>query len=113
MQPASRFRIRAEALAIALLLAGCAGTTFDTHDDLTVSTQVKIALLDDVRLGGDRLDATTLHGVVTLSGTVASQADIDRAIAIASKVPGVKDVKSELKIGSGPRPPIPATSSPS
>lgn len=47
-----------------------------------------------------RLQASTLNGVVTLSGTVPSPADVDRARAAAKRVPGVRDVKSELKIGS-------------
>ena len=39
------------------------------------------------------------QGVVTLSGTVGTQADVDRAVAVARRVPGVRDVKSELKVG--------------
>ena len=100
MRSVYKFRLQAGLLVFSLQLAGCVGATYDTHDDLTISTHVKIALLDDVRVGGDRLDAATLHGVVTLSGTVSSQADADRAIAVASKVRGVKAVKSELKISS-------------
>ena len=106
MQSASRSRPHTRLLVLASLvtaLAGCAGATYDTHDDLTVSTHVKIAFLDDVRLGAFRLDASTLHGVVTLSGTVPSQGDVDRAIAVASKVRGVKAVKSDLKIASSPQ----------
>jgi hypothetical protein len=105
MRSASRFRRHTKLLVCASLaaaFAGCAGALYDTHDDLTVSTHVKIALLDDVRLGGYRLDAATLHGVVTLSGTVPAQGDVDRAIAVASKVRGVKAVKSDLKIVSSP-----------
>jgi osmotically-inducible protein OsmY len=33
-----------------------------------------------------------------VSGTVKSQADADAAIAVARKVRGARDVKSELKI---------------
>ena len=67
---------------------------------MTISTKVKIELLADPALGALRLDASTLNGVVTLSGTVPSQADADRAVAAAKRVPGVRGVKSELKIGS-------------
>jgi osmotically-inducible protein OsmY len=83
-----------------LSTASCTSATYDTHDDLTISTQVKIALIADPRLGEFRIDAATLHGVVTLQGMVPSQADVDEAIAVARKVRGVKDVKSELKVGS-------------
>jgi osmotically-inducible protein OsmY len=91
--------LRAWGLVLALLLTGCATATYDTHDDLTVSTQVKIALLDDARLGGFRLDASTNHGVVTLTGTVPTVADVDYAIAVARHVRGVKNVTSDLRLG--------------
>jgi len=95
-------------LVVGLLMAGCASATYDTHDDLTISTQVKIALIDDARLGDFRINATTSHGVVTLLGSVPTQADVDRAIANARRVRGVKDVKSELKV-AGFQLPLPAS----
>jgi hyperosmotically inducible protein len=91
--------LRAWGLALVLLLAGCATATYDTHDDLTVSTHVKIALLDDARLGAFRIDATTIHGVVTLTGTVPTVADSDYAIAVARHVRGVKNAISDLRVG--------------
>ena len=96
--------MRASIVAIVLLVAACTSATYDTHDDLTISTQVKIALIQDARLGEFRINAATSHGVTTLQGTVPSQADVDHAIAIARHVRGVKDVKSELKLQ------LPATS---
>ena len=87
------------AWSLALLLAGCAPATYDTHDDLTVSTHVKIALLDDARLGAFRVDASTIHGVVTLTGTVPTVADSDYAIGVARHVRGVKTVISDLRVG--------------
>ena len=89
---------QAEVLVLILLLSGCAATTSRTTDDLTTTTRVKIALLNDARVGGLRLDVKTFQGVVTLSGTVKSQADEQAAIAAARKIQGVRDVKSELKI---------------
>ena len=76
--------------------------------------QTAKALIDDARLGDYRINAATLHGVVTLQGNVPSKADVDHAIAVARKVRGVKDVKSELKV-AGFQPPAaghqrPATS---
>ena len=90
--------MRAAIVAIALMSAACVSATYDTHDDLTVSTQVKIALLQDARLGEFRINAATSHGVTTLQGSVPSQGDADHAIEIARKVRGVKDVKSELAL---------------
>ncbi|HEY2434539.1 MAG TPA: BON domain-containing protein [Vicinamibacterales bacterium] len=82
---------------VALLTSGCA--PHQPSDDLTISTEVKIALLADRELGLLRLQATTLNGVVTLSGAVPSQTDVDRAVAAAKRVAGVHAVKSELKVG--------------
>jgi osmotically-inducible protein OsmY len=100
------FRLPAEVLLLALLLSACAAATYDTHDDLTISTEVKIALLADRELGALRLDAKTDRGVVTLIGTVKDQPQADRAVSIARRVRGVRDVKSELvtssRSGSGP-----------
>jgi hyperosmotically inducible periplasmic protein len=80
-----------------VLLAGCAAAN-RTHDDLTTTTQVKIALLSDTQVGGLRLDVTTFQGVVTLAGTVRSAADQQRAISLAKRIQGVRDVRSQLKI---------------
>jgi hypothetical protein len=91
-------RLQAEVLLIALVLAGCAATTSGANDDATISTRVKIALLDDPQLGPERLDARAFQGVVTLSGTVTSEAEEHKAIAVAKTVRGVKAVKSEIKI---------------
>ena len=85
-------------LLMSFLLAACSTATFDTRDDLTISTHVKTALLNDPGVAGSRLGVETFQGVVTLSGTVPSAADVDRAIATARKVRGVKDVKSSLKV---------------
>jgi osmotically-inducible protein OsmY len=92
------FRLQAEGLLLAVLLSACAATTSRTADDLTTTTQVKIALLNDARVGGLRLDVKTFQGVVTLSGTVKSDADAQQAMAVARTVHGVRRVASELKI---------------
>ena len=83
---------------MALLSPACSTATFDTRDDLTISAQVKTALLNEPGVGALRLGVETFQGVVTLSGTVPNAADVDRAIAAARKVRGVKDVKSSLKV---------------
>jgi hyperosmotically inducible protein len=92
------FRLQAEVLLLFVLLTGCAATTSRTNDDLTTSTQVKIALLSDAQVGGLRLDVKTFQGVVTLAGTVRSPADEARAVMLAKRIQGVRDVKSELKL---------------
>ena len=88
------------ALLLLLLLFPAACAPRQPADDLTISTKVKIELLADPQLGRLRLEASTLNAVVTLSGTVPTQADADRAVAVAKRAPGVREVKANLKIGS-------------
>lgn len=101
MPRACSFRLHTGLLfVLVLLLGGCGATTSWTKDDPSISTHVKIALLNDPQVAAYRLDAKTSGGVVTLSGTVTTQAEIDRALDVARKVKGVKDVLSELRVGS-------------
>jgi len=90
---------RACSLLLLLTLAGCGAATSWTKDDPSISTHVKIALLNDAQVAPYRIDAKTSGGVVTLSGTVPAQAHLDRALEVARKVKGVKDVRSDLKVG--------------
>lgn len=85
-------------LILVLLLSGCAAATNRSSDDLSTTTQVKIALLNAQQVGPLRLDVRTSQGVVTLSGTVRTQAQADQAVAAAKKIRGVRSVTSELKI---------------
>ena len=88
-------------LAIALMApfaAGCGKSVGETIDDATITTRVKTALLNDKDVGGLRIDVDTTLAVVTLSGTVRTPAEADRAVAIARQINGVKDVKSTLQI---------------
>lgn len=85
-------------LVLVVMLGGCGPAIYGTRDDATIATRVKIALLNDPQVGPLRLDARTSQGIVTLSGTVRSQAEADSAIAVARKVRGARDVRSELKI---------------
>ena len=78
--------------------AACGPSVEQTIDDATVSTQVKTALVGDAEIGGMRIDVDTFKGVVTLSGAVKTAAQRDKAVALTSKVQGVKDVKSTLQI---------------
>jgi osmotically-inducible protein OsmY len=83
-------------LIFLLTLAGCA--PHHPIDDMTLSTQVKIELLQDATLAAARLDVSSLNGVVTLSGTVPTQEAADRAVALARRVHGVRGVRSRLKL---------------
>ena len=72
-------------------------TTRTAPDDAYITTRVKTALLNDAEITG-RIDVDTVGGVVTLSGSVKTAAERDKAIALARKVTGVTDVKSALQV---------------
>lgn len=66
-------------------------------EDATITARVKTALLNDPQISATKIDVTTADGVVTLTGTVRSEAEAARAIDLARQVGGVKDVKSTLR----------------
>ena len=84
---------------LAPLLAGACGKSVGaTIDDASITTRVKTALLNDLAVGVQKIDVDTFKGVVTLSGAVETAADRDKAIDIARKIEGVRDVKSTLQV---------------
>ncbi len=88
-------------MVLPLLLSACGKTVGDNVDDATITTRVKTALLNDPEVGGLRIDVDTALGVVTLSGIAKSRAEEQKAVAVARRIPGVKDVKSTLQINPG------------
>ena len=86
------------ALLTPLVLAACGKSVIDTIDDASITTRVKTALLNDLEIGVRRIDVDTFKGVVTLSGAVETAAERDKAVDIARKVEGVRDVKSTLQV---------------
>jgi osmotically-inducible protein OsmY len=87
-------------LALSLALTGCGKTVGESIDDATITTRVKTTLLNDPDVNGLRIDVDTAKGVVTLSGVVRTQAEADRAVALARMVTGVQDVRSTLQVSS-------------
>ncbi|RZT09252.1 hyperosmotically inducible protein [Duganella sp. CF402] len=74
-------------------LAGAAKASTTADDAIT--SKIKASLADQKQIG-----VTTADGVVTLTGTVASTDAGSKAIQLASAVPGVKEVKSELTVAA-------------
>lgn len=60
--------------------------------DTWITTKVKAELLADRDVSGLDIDVETVNGVVTLRGEVESQAQIDRATALARGIKGVTNV---------------------
>jgi len=67
-------------------------------DDTVITGKVKAAFLADSNVKGSDISVETKEGDVTLSGTVASQAQIDDAVRIARGIDGVKNVENKLTV---------------
>ena len=90
-------------LAAALFATGCAPTanqrgTGEFVDDATITSKVKAALIADPDVKGTQLNVDTYRGVVSLSGYVDSQQQINRAQQKASEVAGVTSVRNDLRL---------------
>jgi len=86
------------ALLAPVALAGCGRTVGETIDDATITARVKTALLNDPDVGGLAINVDTSLGVVTMSGVVKSPTEEQRAVAVARRVGGVRDVRSTLQV---------------
>ena len=67
-------------------------------DDGVITSRVKSALLIDEVVRSFEFKVETRKGVVQLSGFVANQVQIDRAIAIARDVKGVKSIDNKVSL---------------
>lgn len=103
MTSINRFSAFLAAIAMAVALAGCAGTrtqesTGQFVDDAVITTKVKTAIFNDPNLKANEIGVETYKGIVQLSGFVGSQRDMDRAEQVARSVAGVKSVKNDLHV---------------
>lgn len=101
-------RIIAPALALTLLAGVPAWVAAQDHDpppatgesaqpvsDAWITTKVKAELLAAKDVSGLKIDVDTVNGTVQLSGRVDSQAQIDKAKAVAKNVQGVRSVDTK------------------
>jgi osmotically-inducible protein OsmY len=68
-----------------------------TAEDEQITARIKAAYAAD-SVKADNINIDVTRGMVTLSGTVGSAADHDKAVQIANKTSGVFEVKDRLKI---------------
>ncbi|HLH73389.1 MAG TPA: BON domain-containing protein [Chloroflexota bacterium] len=66
--------------------------------DDEIARQVRLALEEDASTSDLPIYVTVRYGIVHLRGTVQSLADAELAEAVASRVPGVIDVREELDV---------------
>jgi osmotically-inducible protein OsmY len=66
--------------------------------DVGLTAKVKTALIAEPNLSAMSINVDTSERVVTLSGECETQAQADRAVAIAQSIEGVRTVKNNLKL---------------
>jgi hyperosmotically inducible periplasmic protein len=87
---------------VAAAVAAPAKTTVGTEiDDTVTTTKVKSALMGDQEVKPFDIKVETRKGVVLLSGFVDNQSQMDRAIAVARAVEGVKGTESGMTLRDG------------
>ncbi len=104
------FKLALPGLLAAALLVPALGQAADDHDqdrkapatfvkDSAITTKVKAKLATEHfgSLAKIHVD-TDANGVVWLTGTAGSQAEIDKAVAIARGTERVRDVHNELSV---------------
>lgn len=97
----NKFRNSMTAAVISAALAlPLAGTAFardagDAGSDTWITTKVKTALMTEGSTPGMDITVETVDGVVSLTGTVATEAEKEAAIAEARSVDGVRDVMAD------------------
>ena len=89
---------RACILLTILLVTGCASTGGDFLTDSRTTTRVKTAIYNEPELKVMAIHVSTEDGVVTLSGKVKSRAERTKAVTVARKVEGVRQVKNDLML---------------
>ncbi len=65
-------------------------------DNATLTTKVKTALLADSEVKGTQINVDSNSGVVKLTGTVDTPAQVTRAVEVAKGVQGVQRVENNL-----------------
>ena len=113
MQKAARHTLRAVVVvaATALAVGACSrserqevrteakqatNTAAAVVDNAALTTKVKAALLADDQVKGTQINVDSNSGVVKLTGTVDTPAQVTRAVEVAKGVQGVQRVENNL-----------------
>ena len=67
-------------------------------DDAAITAKVKAAFVKDKDVSATEVKVETMKGTVQLAGFAKSSAAIERAVQLASKVPGVKSVHNDIRL---------------
>src|SRR5207302_2544361 len=110
-----RFKSAGAVLTLALLLlitaiSGCsksANVSGQERSDAQVAGDVQTKISSDSSLAGRQISINANKGVVTLSGTVNSDAEVTSALNDAQQAQGVKQVVSRLAVQTASAAPAP------
>src|SRR5262249_28294218 len=92
-------------------VAGAAFAVACAQWDAGITTKVKSKLAADPTVKASQIDVDTKNKVVTLNGTVDTQAAKDQAILIARQTAGVADVVDNLTVATASMPSATGTGS--
>jgi hyperosmotically inducible protein len=86
--------------ALALPFAALAEDSMGTMvDDAAITTKIKAEYASDSTVSAMKVKVETDDGgVVTLAGTAKTQAEADKAVAIAKSVKGVTSVRNDIVV---------------
>ncbi len=88
--------------AVLLSAASLALTVACSHSDAGITTAVKSKMAADDTVKASEINVDTHNRVVTLNGTVGSQAEKERAALIARDTDGVTSVVDDIVVGPVP-----------
>jgi len=71
-------------------------------DDSTLTSKVKVALIDDPVTKAGQINVETYRGVVQLGGFVDNTQQKEQATKVARSITGVTEVRNELVVGTKP-----------
>lgn len=74
--------------------------TAQAYGDTEITAKVKAGILAESGLKSLQISVDTVKGVVTLTGSVDSKANSDKANSVAAAVNGVKEVNNQLVVTS-------------
>jgi osmotically-inducible protein OsmY len=77
-----------------------ASKSADAASDTWITTKVKTRFVGDKVLKGSSIDVSTNNGIVTLTGTVSTEAQRKHAITVAKATKGVKDVDDKTTVSA-------------
>jgi hypothetical protein len=105
--------VAAATLALALDLTACKSSKPTTPaDDSTLTAAVQSRIAGDGAISTESIQSSVKDGIVTLNGTVSSDAARSLAAADAAQIDGIRTVVNNLSVQSAPPPAVAAITPP-